>query len=35
MDKVVKSEQVLTINGNVGSDIVGFGEVHEGFGIGK
>ena len=37
MDKVVTSEVLVdgNFNGHVGSDMGGFGEVHEGFGIGQ
>ena len=38
MDKVVTSEKVLVggdFNGHIGSDMGGFGEVQEDFGIGK
>ena len=38
MDKVVTSEKVWVsgdFNGHVGSDMGGFGEVHEGLGIGQ
>ena len=37
MDKVVTSEVLVggDFNGHVGSDMVGFGEVHRGFGIGQ
>ena len=37
MDKVVINEKALVggdINGHVGTDMGGFGEVHGGFGIG-
>ena len=38
MGKIVTSEQVLVggdLNGHIGSDIGGFGEVHGGFGNGQ
>ena len=38
MDKVVTSEKVLVggdVNGNIGSDMAGFGVVHGAFGIGQ